>query len=101
MLSTGTIPVGSGESVWCLIANVGSEPLTDVQYRIVESNGTTVSAFNAPVIEPGHTSTQGSGSDGGGFLRCEFTFEGRASDVRATMVLENEDERTQTALEAR
>ena len=99
VLSTGTVLVASAESVWCLIANVGSEPLTNVQGRIVEINGTTASSFNEPVIEPGHT--RGAGSGGGGFQRCEFTFEGRASDVRATMVLENENERTQAALEAR
>lgn len=101
ILSTGILRARSTDVMGCDIANVGPDPIPGpVEWFIKSSTGATIIPFSSDGIPAG----QGRGGATTGlatFFRCEFHFEGFASNVRATVTLRGLDDSTFAALDAR
>jgi hypothetical protein len=84
-MATPPVLMSANHEIVCLIANIGTENL-EVIKRIVGADGTVLE--EGPLsVPPGHT--LGATEPGPGALRCEFTFEGSATSVRATLQLQD------------
>ena len=83
-MTLGTSPVlmNAIQHVVCLVANLGTENVKGL-LRVLSDNGTVLKE-SALIVQPGHTS--GAMAPGPGALRCEFTFEGAATSVRANLL---------------
>src|SRR5262245_59830097 len=71
--------------VVCLVANVGTENV-EGPLRVIGDSGIVLAEISLNLV-PGNTG--GITAPGPGALRCEFTFEGAASSVRANLHLRN------------
>jgi len=98
VLSTGSMTVTAGDTAWCFVTNVSTQPVS-VMSRVVDSAGTVLASTSDPSLQPGHM--------GGAaynqqfcYCRCEFSIGGSSHDVRASMAVGPGDA-TRAALEAR
>ena len=98
VLSTGSMTVTFGDTAWCFVTNVGTQPIS-VTSRVVDSAGIVLASTSDASLQPGHM-------DGAGydqefcFCRCEFSIGGSSRDVRATMAVGPADA-TRAVLDAR
>jgi hypothetical protein len=80
-LSTSPALVSDDQNVICGIANIGTEDVAGL-VRVFGPNGAVV--IETPIsAEPGRTTSRF--APGPGFFRCEFTFQGTATSVRANL----------------
>ena len=98
VLSTGSVTVTVGDTAWCFVTNVGTQPIS-VTSRVVDSNGTILATTSDASLQPGHMGGTGYNQQFC-FCRCEFSIGGSSRDVRATMAVGPGDD-TRAALDAR
>ena len=98
-LTTPVMFATGQEQVACLAANVGTENKA-VVIQIIGFNGDLLAGPTTVDVAP---SKSGVRLYGGGLvaLRCEFTFTGSASSVRANLLVENSDGGTAASADAR
>jgi hypothetical protein len=98
VLSTGSMTVTVGDTAWCFVTNVGTQPIS-VTSRVVDSTGTILATTSDASLQPGRMG--GTGYDQNFcFCRCEFSIGGSSRDVRATMAVGPGDD-TRAVLDAR
>lgn len=100
VLYTGMVSLRAGDLAWCALTNVGDAAIGPVERRLVRADGTIFATGSSGSVEPGTTSAGGAGGPAF-FARCEFEFDGLASDVRATIFSVAPDGATVVALDAR
>jgi hypothetical protein len=97
-LGTSPVLMNSIQHVVCLVANLGTESVEGL-LRVISDDGTVLEESSL-IVQPGHTS--GAMAPGPGALRCEFTFEGAATSVRANLQFRNSaDDSTIAIIDAR
>ena len=99
-LSTGIVSLPANDLAWCALTNVGDTALGEVTRSLIKADGTTFATGGSQSLAPGLTSAGGAGGPAA-FVRCEFEFDGRASDVRAVLfVVSDSNNETTAVLEA-
>ena len=99
ILSTGLALRHPGQVAWCLYANVGANPLTvAISQRDRDGNET---AGWSEVVQPGAGEGHATGGATSTVVRCEFSFEGVAGDIRAHLMIETQAVEPLLTLEAR
>jgi hypothetical protein len=91
-------PVTFGDTAWCLVTNVGTQPIS-VTSRVVDSAGIVLASTSDPSLEPGQMGGAGYQQQFC-YCRCELSIDGSAGDVRATMAVGPGDA-TRAVLDAR
>jgi hypothetical protein len=87
VLATGSVYVRDFHAVICAAANVGTEPMR-VLIRIVASDAAANYGGgdgNPILVEPGKTIYGSNSVYPADFRRCEFEFDGVASNIRGTL----------------
>lgn len=84
-VATSPVLMSASQHVVCLVANVGTESV-EGPLRVIDESGMAV-AGNVVTVSPGHTA--GAEASGSAALRCDFTFEGAATSVRANLQVRN------------
>ena len=98
VLSTGSVTVTVGDTAWCFVTNVGTQPIS-VTSRVVDSTGAILATTSDASLQPGRMGGTGYQQDFC-FCRCEFNIGGSSRDVRATMAVGPLDA-TRAVLDAR
>ncbi len=98
VLSTGSMTVTVGDTAWCFVTNVGTQPIS-VTSRVVDSTGAILATTSDGSLQPGRMGGTGYQQDFC-FCRCEFNIGGSSRDVRATMAVGPLDA-TRAVLDAR
>ncbi len=74
-----------GHPVSCLLANVSTKPITDLEIGLVNFDGTEASLGTLASLDPGRVKDVGLGPVvGQSIVYCRFTFTGSKRAVRAT-----------------
>ena len=84
-LHTGAVQVALSDVVSCVVANVSSAALTSVTYRIVAGDGAVVASGSIASLNAAETAGGGTAGGNEGMLRCDVSFNGLPTDVRANM----------------
>ena len=85
-IATSTSYLTFAYTVWCSIANTGSESLQDVRITFVTGQGSVVTEVETPSLAAGRTLERlFVGPPISERSRCEFTYTGPASAGRANM----------------
>jgi hypothetical protein len=106
-LSTGLLPARPTDLIYCTLANVGADPIPAPLTFAVWSGAASLGGDIRHEALPAGQGTWGIsspppvvGSDAQ-FFRCEFSFVGFASDLRATIAVIDSSGVLQGALDAR
>lgn len=100
VLYTGLVSVRAVDQAWCSVTNVSDAAIGPVVGRLVTFSGTVLGVNTSNSLQPGQSSAGATG----GFdviVRCQFEFDGLATDVRAMIFTTSSDGSTIVALDAR
>ncbi len=84
-LATAPMYANPGDSLFCVAANTGTKPLTDVTVAIME-NGTAVNSSDCPDLAGG--AWCGTSIAGNGYAYCVITVKGSKAVVRGELELD-------------